>query len=265
MEPKISVIMGIYNCASYLQEALDSLYNQTFQDFEIILCDDGSSDDTYEIAKANAFSHSNIVLLRNNKNKGLNYTLNKCLKEAKGEYIARMDGDDISLPNRFEIEVNFLEKNRQYAIVSTPMYYFDDQGIFMTGKGGKEPERNDFVKESPFCHAPCMVRKEAYDRVGGYTDEDRYLRVEDYHLWFKMYKEGYKGYVLSIPLYKMRDDRNAYKRRNFSTRRNELLLKLEICREFNLSLFNYLYCVKPLIVFLLPRNVYDLCHRQKNK
>lgn len=257
--------MGIYNCALYLQEALDSLYCQTFQDFEIILCDDGSSDDTYKIALKNSKLHNNIVLLKNEKNKGLNYTLNRCLESAKGEYIARMDGDDISLSTRFEIEVNFLEKNRQYAIVSTPMHYFDDQGIFMTGEGGKEPHKNDFVKGSPFCHAPCMVRKEAYVKVGGYTEEDRYLRVEDYHLWFKMYKEGYRGYMLPIPLYKMRDDRNAYKRRNFKTRKNEFLLKLEICREFNLPLYSYLYCIKPLIAFLLPRNVYDLCHRQKNK
>lgn len=256
--------MGIYNCALYLQEALDSLYCQTFQDFEIILCDDGSSDDTYKIALKNSKLHNNIVLLKNKKNKGLNYTLNRCLESAKGEYIARMDGDDISLPTRFEIEVNFLEKNRQYAIVSSPMYYFDDQGVFMIGKGGYEPKKNDFVKSTPFCHAPCLVKKEAYDQVCGYTVEDRYLRVEDYHLWFKMYKEGYKGYMLPMPLYKMRDDRNAYKRRNFKTRKNEFLLKLEICREFNLPISSYLYCVKPLIAFLLPRSLYNLCHRQEN-
>lgn len=255
--------MGIYNCAPYLQEALDSLYKQTYQNFEIILCDDGSSDTTYGIAKENTLSHPNIVLLKNEKNKGLNYTLNRCLKEAKGEYIARMDGDDISLPLRFETELNFLEQNPEYAIVSTPMHYFDDQGIFMTGKGGYEPNKSAFVKATPFCHAPCLVKKEAYDKVCGYTEEDRYLRVEDYHLWFKMYKEGYKGYMLPTPLYKMRDDRNAYKRRNFKTRKNEFLLKIEICRDFNLPLRSYIYCLKPLIAYLLPRGFYNLLHRQK--
>ena len=80
---KVSVIMGIYNCAATLQEALDSLYAQTFQDFEIILCEDGSKDDTYEIAKRNKERHPNIVLLRNERNLGLNKTLNKCLAVAK--------------------------------------------------------------------------------------------------------------------------------------------------------------------------------------
>ena len=103
--------MGIYNCASTLQEALDSLYAQTYQDFEIILCDDGSKDKTYEVALENQRKHDNIVLLRNEQNLGLNVTLNKCLAAAEGEYIARMDGDDISLPTRFEKQVKFLDEH----------------------------------------------------------------------------------------------------------------------------------------------------------
>ena len=86
--------MGIYNCASTLQEALDSLYAQTYQDFEIILCEDGSKDNTYEIALENQKQHDNIVLLRNPHNMGLNQTLNNCLAVAKGEYIAFVDSDD---------------------------------------------------------------------------------------------------------------------------------------------------------------------------
>ena len=100
--------MGIYNCAPTLAEALDSLYAQTYQDFKIILCDDGSTDNTYEVARHYADSHDNIVLVRNERNMGLNYTLNHCLRYADTEYCARMDGDDISLPTRFEKEINFL-------------------------------------------------------------------------------------------------------------------------------------------------------------
>ena len=150
MKPRISVIMGIYNCASTLQEALDSLYTQTFQDFEIILCDDGSSDNTYQVAEENVKTHKNIVLLRNEANRGLNQTLNKCLMVARGEYIARMDGDDRSLPHRFEEEVNFLDNHPEYAIVSGPMNYFDENGIFKVGKGNGEVRPIDFVKGSPF-------------------------------------------------------------------------------------------------------------------
>ena len=99
--------MGIYNCAATLAEALDSLYAQTYHNFKIILCDDGSSDDTYAVAKQYADAHDNIVLVRNEKNMGLNYTLNHCLEYADTEYCARMDGDDISLPTRFEKKSSF--------------------------------------------------------------------------------------------------------------------------------------------------------------
>ena len=125
--------MGIYNCASTLQEALDSLYAQTFQDFEIILCDDGSKDNTYQIAYENQQKHSNIVLIKNPHNMGLNQTLNNCLAVAKGEYIARMDGDDICSPTRFEKQMKFLDEHSEYAITSNPMihtYKFEASGIY---------------------------------------------------------------------------------------------------------------------------------------
>ena len=143
--PKVSVLMGIYNCAATLQEALDSLYAQTFQDFEIILCDDGSKDDTYVVALENQRQHPNIVLLRNEQNLGLNATLNRCLAAAKGEYIARMDGDDISMPTRFEKQVKFLDEHPEYAVVSAPMIYFDENGEFRRGRGKGEVVARDFV------------------------------------------------------------------------------------------------------------------------
>ena len=125
---KVTVIMGIYNCASTLQEALDSLYAQTFQDFEIILCDDGSKDNTYEIAFKNAQKHKNIVLLRNEKNLGLNATLNKCLEVAQGEYIARMDADDISLPERLQVQYDFMEAHKEYDWCGCNAELFDENG-----------------------------------------------------------------------------------------------------------------------------------------
>ena len=263
MVPKISVIMGIYNCANTLQEALDSLYSQTFQEFEIILCDDGSQDNTYSIALENQKSHTNIVLLKNETNMGLNYTLNKCLKEAKGKYIARMDGDDISLPDRFLKEFEFLETHSEYALVSCPMKYFDENGIFMIGQTLKNiPEKSDFVKGTPFCHAPCMIRRKAFLEVGGYSVSSSLLRVEDYHLWMKMYMRGYKGYRLNEPLYMMRDDRNAIVRRNFSNRRNESYVKYLICRNFHLPLINYIWCLRPIIIWMMPTFLYKRLHRR---
>lgn len=260
--PTISVIMGIYNCAPYLQEALDSLYSQTYKDFEIILCDDGSKDDTYKIAKENQKRHPEIVLLKNPRNMGLNQTLNNCLAVAKGEFIARMDGDDISLPHRFQEELEFLESHPEYDIVSGPMIYFDENGEFRRGKGGGVVTNNDFIKGTPFCHAPCMVRKAAYDEVGGYTVDTRLLRVEDYHLWFKMYATGFKGWNLSEPIYAMRDDRKAVARRNFRNKLNQAYVKYIGFKMLGLPVWTYIYCLKPILVGLLPRPIYRFLHRK---
>lgn len=261
--PKISVLMGIYNCAPTLQEALDSLYAQTCQDFEIILCNDGSKDNTYELAIENQKKHPNIVLLNNPHNMGLNQTLNNCLAVAKGEYIARMDGDDLCMPDRFETELRFLEGHPEYAIVSSPMEYFDEQGTFMTGKGKGEIKPADFKKGSPICHAPCMVRKEAYDKVGGYSVSPKLLRVEDYNLWFKMYAAGYKAYMLEKPYYRMRDDRNAKNRRKWSGRKNEYYVMSTGFKALGLPWYYQLYALRPLIIGMLPGWLYDYLHKRK--
>ena len=259
---RISVIMGIYNCATTLVEALDSLYAQTYQNFKIILCDDGSTDNTYQIAAEYAKKHDNIILIKNDQNKGLNYTLNHCLEYADTEYVARMDGDDISLPTRFEKEIAFLDSNPEYAIVSCPMIYFDENGDYKVGQTkSTDPIKRDFILSTPFCHAPCMVRSIAYKAVNGYSVDKRLIRVEDYHLWFKMYAAGYKGHNLSEPLYKMRDDRNATRRRTLSNRLNEVYVKHIGYKMLQLPIYSQIYAIRPLLVWLLPNPIYNYLHR----
>ena len=260
---RISVLMGIYNCASTLQEALDSLYAQTYKDFKIILCDDGSRDNSYEIAKKYMEKYDNMVLISNGENKGLNYTLNHCLEYADTEYCARMDGDDISLPTRFEKEINFLDTHPEYAIVSCPMIYFDEQGDFRVGMEQGEPEKNSYIKETPFCHAPCMVRTEAYKKVGGYTVLHKLLRVEDYHLWIKMYQAGYRGYNIPECLYKMRDNRNAVKRRTWQARKNEIYVKYVALKSLRIPWRYGIYILKPLIAYLFPNWLYKIAHKKQ--
>ena len=108
-----------------------------------------------------------IVLLKNEKNMGLNHTLNRCLQAASGEYIARMDADDLCSRDRFETEINVLKNEPDIAIVSTDMEFFDETGVWGYIRHPEYPTKKDFVRESPFCHAPCMVRKTAYDKVNG--------------------------------------------------------------------------------------------------
>lgn len=263
-EKKISIIMGIYNCAPTLSEAIDSILNQTCDNWELVMCDDGSTDNTYRVADSYKQKYPDkIKLIKNEHNSGLNITLNHCLEYAGGEYIARMDGDDISLPERLEKEFNFLETHHEYDIVSAPMIYFDENGDFRTGKAGGEPNIAGFAKSTPFCHAPCMVRKTAYDAVDGYKVCKQRLRVEDWDLWVRMYEKGFRGYNLDEPLYKMRDDRNAYSRRKYRYRINEARVSVYAIKHLHLSRKNYIWCLRPLIVGLLPKPIYDYLHQRK--
>lgn len=260
--PRISVIMGIYNCAPTLQEALDSLYAQTNQDFKIILCDDGSKDETLKIAEENARLHDNVVVIKNEKNMGLNYTLNHCLEYADTEYIARMDGDDISLPTRFEKEIDFLDQHSDYAVVSVPMIYFDESGEFRRGRGKGEIKATDFVHGTPVCHAPSMSRTEVIKSVGGYSVSDKLLRVEDYHLWFKVFAAGHKLFMLNECLYKMRDDRNAILRRTWKSRINEFYVKWIGYPMVGLPWYTRIHCFRPIIIGLLPNSLYQRIRRR---
>lgn len=260
--PLISVIMGIYNTAPTLHEAIDCILAQTYENWEFILCDDGSSDNTLEIAKEYARSYPDkFVVLENDENMGLNYTLNRCLSVAN----ARMDGDDVCAPQRFQMQVEFLNANPDYALVSSSMIYFDETGEWGQYNTAEYPTKKDFISSTPFCHAPCMIRKSVFLEVGGYTVAKRFLRVEDLHLWYKIYKKGYKGYNFTQPLYKMRDDHNAFKRRKYRYRINEFYVRIIATFSLHLGLKGVLYSFKPLIVGLLPEKMYLYLHKQKLK
>ena len=266
MSAKVSIIMGTYNCANTLADAIDSILAQTYSHWELILCDDGSSDNTLQLAMDYQRRYpEQIKLLQNSTNLGLNKTLNRCLEHATGEYIARMDGDDLSLPERLEREATFLDEYPEYAIVSCPMIYFDEHGDWGTGASIPAPQTGDFVRGTPFCHAPCMVRAEAFRAVKGYSEDPRTLRAEDYYLWFCMYAAGYRGANLPEPLYKMRDDENAYKRRKFRYALNEAYVRFSGYGMLNLPWRSYIYVLRPILVNLIPKPIYQYLHHKKRK
>lgn len=263
MSKLVSVIMGIYNCEPYLEEALDCIVNQTYTNWEVIMCDDGSKDNTIAVAQKFVDKYPDkFRLLKNEQNMGLNFTLNKCLYEAKGEYIARMDGDDLCSSDRFQKEIDVLEANPDIAIVSTNMEFFDESGVWGKTYTLEKPVNKDFIKCTPFCHAPCMVRKEAFIAVEGYTVDKRLLRVEDYHLWIKMYSKGYKGINIQECLYQMRDDRNAQTRRKFKYRFNEAYAHYISTRLLKLPFYTYFTNLIPIAKGLVPGFVYKAIRRK---
>ena len=261
---KVSVIMGIYNCADTLNDAIESLLMQTYTNWELIMCDDGSTDSTFNVAQKYQIKHPNrIKLLRNPVNMGLNYTLNKCIELANGDYIARQDGDDISMPQRFEKQIEILEQCGEISIVSTAMFLFDQAGEWGILRNKIYPVKEDLINGTPFAHASSMICREAMMDVGGYSISKRLLRVEDYHLWYKMYLRGFRGMNLSEPLYRCLDDRSAQKRRKFKYRFNECYVRWLILRDLKLPFYYLPLVVKPLIIGLLPSFIYTLLHRRK--
>lgn len=258
--------MGVYNAVDTLSEAIDSILGQTFQDFEFIICDDGSKDTSLLLLKKYQQQFPDkIKLIIHEKNKGLNETLNDCLKVAEGEYIARMDADDLSLPTRFEKQVAFLDANPDFAFVGTNMIHFDENGDWGESTLLAEPRKEDLVKGSTFAHATVLMRKAAVMGVSGYSVSSKLLRVEDYHLWIKLYEKGLKGHNLTESLYKVRDDKDAQGRRTVSNRLNEVYVKCLAIRHLNLSLMNYIYVLKPLFLIIIPSAFYKLLHKKKLK
>ena len=263
--PQVSVLMGIYNCADTLEEAVQCIIDQTYPNWELIMCDDCSTDNTLEIAQKIAEKDSRIKVIKNEKNLTLAPTLNRCLEAASGKYVARMDGDDVCDPTRFEKEIAVLEEHPEYAIVSCNMNLYDDYGIYRVIKYKEVPQKQDFIKNSQFCHAGCMVRTEAIKSVDGYSESMDYKRVEDYDLWVRMYKAGYIGYNIQEPLYSMRDDRNAFRRRTFDNRKNEVRVKKNIIKWFNLSKCNYIYILITVIKSITPNFIYKIVHTKQRR
>ena len=254
-EGKVSVLMGIYNCEQTLPQAIKAIQRQTYKNWELIICDDGSSDDSYHVAQQFANNDTRIILLKNKSNLGLNKTLNLCLSHATGEFIARMDGDDDCSEERFEKQICFLKSQNDYQIVSSQMSFFDEKGVWGYTKKTEIPTKEDVVSGSPICHAPVMMYKKCMDAVGGYTEDIRMIRVEDVNLWIKLYTAGFRCYNLPEALYYMRNDKNAFSRRKYKYRINSTYVRLLGCKALRLAPQYYVKAFSPMIVGLVPNFV----------
>ena len=200
----ISVIMSVHNGAKYLERSIESILSQSIQDFEFIICDDASTDKTYEILLRYKNQDSRFIIIRNQDNMGLAASLNRCLDKATGEYIARMDADDISLPTRFEEQINFLRENPEYAFVSCNAIIFNDENDYIgINKKPEVPTKNHLIHGSPYLHPATIFRKEAIMSVGGYSREYyAQKRGQDYELFMRMAAQGLNGYNIQKPLFK---------------------------------------------------------------
>ena len=263
--PKLSVLMGMYNekKKEQVEQAISSVLNQSYRDFEFIICDDGSAEEFFLWLQQYCKIDERIHLLRNEKNAGLAESLNRCLAEAEGEYIARMDADDVSLPDRFEKQIHFLEANPEYVLVGCSVSLIDDAGIWGERILAEKPQKTDFLWTSPFVHPSIMMRKNVLQRLNGYSTEDYAERTEDYELFMRLYALGYTGYNLQEKLFLYREDRNAFTKRKYRYRINEAKVRYIGFGQLGIRKGNLKYIAKPLVIGLIPRGVMQKLRRRQ--
>jgi len=184
--PKISVIMSVYNGEKYLREAINSILNQTFKNFEFIIVNDGSTDSSLDIIKS--YNDARIVVI-DQKNTGQGIGRNIAIKHSNGEYIAILDADDISMPDRLQLQYDFLEKHPECVAVGSNAEIIDKDSnyVYTSNQALSWEEIKNNLPSMPFIHSSTMYRKTAFDKVGGYPDM---RSAEDAFLFNKFAKIG---------------------------------------------------------------------------
>lgn len=230
--PKITVLMSVYNSQEFLKDAIESILNQTFKDFEFLIIDDGSNDKSLEIISS--YHDRRIVLINNEMNMGLAKSLNKGLHLAKGKYIARMDADDIALPFRLDRQFTFMEENTEVDICGSWVQTIGDgvENIW------RHPTSNDEIKvqllfNSALVHPSVFMRKKSIFDKGLFYNES-IKRAQDYELWSRVAITGEMRNIPEVLLkYRLHSDQTGkkYKESQIDTARNvriNLLKKLNI-------------------------------------
>jgi len=232
--PKVSVVMSVYNGEEYLKDSISSILSQDFTDFDFIIINDGSTDNSLEVIKS--FNDQRIKLI-SRENRGLIYSLNEAISCSDSEYIARMDADDISLPNRLSRQIEVLknleidllgswaikinEKNEEIGTMSYPPASHKEIKIF-------------FIKHNPFIHSSVMIRRSVLNSVGLYNQ--KYKHAEDYELWGRVLCK-FKGSNIQENLIKYRiNSFGVTKKHNLSMRyqgfKIRILFLLRLCFNF---------------------------------
>lgn len=262
-KPLVSIIMGIYNCAESLAISIKSILEQTYTNWELIICDDCSTDNTYETACKYADLYENITVIRNSENMKLAYTLNQCLSVANGKYVARMDADDICLPDRLRKQVLILETYPEYDVVGGGIIPYDKNSEKRPRIPKEIPQVKELIKDVPFYHPTIMMRRSVYDNLEGYTVEKRTIKGQDMDLWFRFFAKGYKGYNIQEPILKYHESMEDYKKkRNYDAAWGMVQTRYLGFKLNNIPLYLYPCILKPVISVTIPRKIMYRLHNR---
>lgn len=249
---KISILMSIYNGEKTMDKAIESILNQTYSYFEFIICDDCSTDNTWEKLVQMKQFDDRILLLRNQTNLGLAASLNRCLSVSSGDYIARQDADDFSFPDRLEKTLNFLLLQKvPYAACG--VLVSDESGVWSRRMYPMNITIHDIVKHNPFFHPTMIFRREIIDEVGGYRVSRETTRTEDYDLVMRLASKQIIGKNLQEYLYDVSENREDYKKKHRrKTRVFEFITRLHGYRAMKVPYYDYVFLLKPLLMCCIP-------------
>lgn len=195
--PSVSWVVPVFNQARYLADSLESLLAQSFQDFEIVVVDDGSTDQSAAIVRS--YGDERIVLLQNPGNLGVGSSLNRGVRAARGKYIARMDGDDLSTPDRAALQVSFMEDNPAIAVCGSHVETFGAESHVVRRPLGSAAIKCFLLAGPPFSHPSVMLRRSVLERHSLYYDEE-IGAAQDYELWFRLLQVAPGGNVDAVLL-----------------------------------------------------------------
>ncbi len=253
--PEISVLMGIYDKSknvSMLRRSVESIQNQSFCDFEFLICDDGSSKEVKQYLDNAAQKDPRIRLVRAGDMFLLPVKLNQCLKKARGKYIARMDGDDFSYPERFQKQIDYLSKHPEIAFVGCNVNLIRNEKIIRKQCFPENPHIRDFYMTQPYIHPTLIFRREVLEAVNGYSEEKYVVLCEDYDLLLRLYAKGFSGANLQEILFDYTIPMTAKGNRKMRHRWNETVTRWHRFREMGLLPGALPYVIKPISVGVLP-------------
>ena len=254
--PAISVIMSVKNGADCLDKSIQSILNQSFADFEFIICDDGSTDSTKDVLTKYMERDKRIKVLRNKQSQGLAYSLNRCIGASKSNILARQDADDWSDEKRLEIQYKFVMEHPEYAIVGTQWYNVSGDGHLKQSNVKALPSAKDQIKGGLFLHPTWMMRKDQIAKVGYYTANKYTKRSQDYHLSMKVLGEGMLIYNMPDTLYYYSaDDSTIARSINWKRVKGLMWIRWDGYRRNKLPFWCYVYVFKPVIANLIPKSI----------
>lgn len=255
--PLVSVVVSSYNSEEFIEESLMSLLDQSFEDFELLVVNDASTDNSLEIIQKLQEKDNRIKILNNEVNIGLTRSLNKAIKVANGKYIARQDADDISYSTRLEKQVNYMEKNNNIVLLGSRHIDIIEDQKQESKYISFEKINNDIYMYNPIAHSSAMFRKDIFRNIGLY--DETYLTSQDFDAWIRLAQVGKIAMLDEILVERKIHHNSISAKKHFTQIKNSLRAKFIHSNKNKLITF---VLVSRWILYVVIRNI---LHKMNNK